>query len=86
MESAGIFVAKGNCARALNDFFSDHLAAVRGRNEIPGMIRETNPIYGDYRLTTRRFLIHPFLRLLCLFVAIPVLSLRLWAEAVGYSL
>jgi hypothetical protein len=38
MHSAGIFIAKGDRARTLNHFFGDHLATIRGWDEIPGRL------------------------------------------------
>jgi hypothetical protein len=35
VHSAGIFIAKGGSTRALNYFFGDHLATIRGWDEIP---------------------------------------------------
>jgi hypothetical protein len=40
MKSPWVFVAKSHRTRTLNHFFSDHLATVRGLNQISGMIED----------------------------------------------
>jgi hypothetical protein len=40
VHSAGIFIAEGDSTRTLNHFFGDHLATIRGGDEIPGVVKD----------------------------------------------
>jgi hypothetical protein len=40
MHSAGIFIEEGDSTRTLNHFFGDHLATIRGWDEIPGVVKD----------------------------------------------
>jgi hypothetical protein len=40
MHSTGVVITKGDRTRTLNHFFGDHLAVIRGWDEIPGVVKD----------------------------------------------